>query len=347
MQCDIKRKYIENMSKFNYKKICENLLQDLPKRTQDIISRRFGFGTGEKETLEFVGNDYKITRERVRQIENIGLKIAREKAQNISQKPFQYFAREIKNFGGLKRENLLLEKLGGLNSRPYILFLLSIREPFKRFPETDDFFPFWTMESNSIKRAQKITESFFKELKKKDRPLVFEDFRVYNANPSNANVLLSSIELSKHILKNQDNLYGFSNWPEINPRGIKDKAFLTLKKENKPMHFTQVADIIQTQEKIKKPYLFKTVHNELIKDNRFVLVGRGLYALQEWGYETGHIKDVIFNVLKKSHKPLPKQKIVDYVLKQRFVKENTVLLNLNNREYFQQDNKGRYFVRET
>ncbi len=336
------------MNRLNYKKISENLLQGLPPKTQDIISRRFGFRTGEKETLERIGSDYKITRERVRQIEDAGLKIVREKAKNISQKPFQYFEREIKNFGGLKRESLLLERLGGPNSKPYILFLLSIREPFKRFSETNDFFSFWATQTNPdpVKRVQKTIESFCRELNKKNKPLAFEDFRIYKANPSNANVLLSCLELSKRILKNQDNLYGFADWPEINPRGIKDKAFLVLKKENRPMHFTQVAEIIQAQEGTKKPYLFKTVHNELIKDSRFVLVGRGLYALQEWGYEAGHIKDIIFNVLKKSGKPLPKQKIVDYVLKQRFVKENTILLNLSNKEYFQQDDKGRYFVRE-
>ena len=334
------------MSKFNYKKISEDLLRDLPKRTQAVISRRFGFDTGNKETLEAVGDDYSITRERVRQIENFGMDKAREKAQTISQNVFQHFAQQINTFGGFKKENSLLQELGGSNLKPYVLFLLNIDNQFKRFPESSDFFPAWAIEANPVKKARKAANSFIKELEKKNKPFIFEDSKIYKTNPANSKALFSSIELSKRILRNSDGLCGFATWPEINPRGIKDKAFLVLKKENKPMHFTNVADFIQAKEENKKPYLFKTVHNELIKDNRFVLVGRGLYGLQEWGYETGHVKDVIFSVLKKAQKPMPKQKIVDYVLKQRFVKESTVLLNLNNRDYFQQDNRGRYTVRE-
>ena len=176
--------------------------------------------------------------------------------------------------------------------------------------------------------------------------MTLSDSRIYKANSKDSDIAQSSIELSKRILRNSDGLCGFAAWPEINPRGIKDKAFLALKKWNKPMHFTEVADMIQKDDEIKKPYLFKTVHNELIKDNRFVLVGRGLYGLREWGYESGHVRDVILRALKQSGKPMPKSKILDYVLKQRFVKTSTVLLNLNNRDYFQLDNKGRYTIRE-
>ena len=334
------------MSKFNYKKISENLLQDLPKRTQAIVSRRFGFETDKKETLDAIGQDYGITRERVRQIENFGMEKARENAKSGPQNVFQYFVQQINTFGGFKREDSLLQELGGSDSKPYVSFLLNINNQFKRFPESDNFFPSWAMGASPVKQAQKTANSFIKELEKINKPFIFEDSKIYKSNRANSKAMLSSIELSKHILRNSDGLCGFASWPEINPKGIKDKAFLALKKENKPMHFTQVADFIQSQEETKKPYLFKTVHNELIKDNRFVLVGRGLYALQEWGYEAGHVKDVIFSALKQSNKPLQKQKIVDYVLKQRFVKENTILLNLNNQEYFQQDSKGRYFVRE-
>ena len=53
---------------FNYQKICENLLKDLPQRTSDVIEKRFGLKTGKEQTLEAIGQGYGITRERVRQI---------------------------------------------------------------------------------------------------------------------------------------------------------------------------------------------------------------------------------------------------------------------------------------
>jgi hypothetical protein len=89
-----------------------------------------------------------------------------------------------------------------------------------------------------------------------------------------------------------------------------------------------------------------TVHNELIKDTRFVLVGRGLYALAEWGYQPGVVKEIISKVLKESKKPLTKEEIVEKVLGQRFVKENTVALNLQDKNRFVKDDKGMYNVRE-
>lgn len=313
---------------------------------RDIVERRFGFNTNKKETLELIGKSYGITRERVRQIEEDALFRIKGKLDAISQKPFPYFTKELKKFGGLKREDLLLEELGGKNSAAQVLFLLTLGKQFERFSETEDFYPLWTIDTKLLNRAKKVIKSYGKELEKRGQPLALENSHILHTSHLSAPALFSYIEVSKHIMKGQDGLYGFSNWPEINPRGIKDKAFLILKKENKPMHFVDIADFVKKQEQNNKPSLVKTVHNELIKDPRFVLVGRGLYALQEWGYEPGCVKDVIFGVLKKAKKPLPREAVVGQVLKQRFVKENTIFLNLNDKKCFLRNNNGKYSARE-
>ncbi|MCK4520307.1 hypothetical protein KAT95_00325 [Candidatus Parcubacteria bacterium] len=320
----------------NYQKICNDILECLPQdRTRDIISRRFGFGADKKETLESIGKSYGITRERVRQIEEDGFKKAKAKAVQTAQKPFQIFGQELENSGGLRREDLLLEKLGGKNFKPQVLFLLTLGKQFERFSETNDLHAFWSIDKNSLNSAQKAINGFANELKKRKQPLSLKDISLVNY-----------IELSKQVLKGPDGLYGFSDWPEINPKGIKDKAFLVIKRENKPLHFTKVAEFIETQEQEKKSCLVKTVHNELIKDQRFVLVGRGLYALKDWGYNPGVVKDVIKNVLKEAQKPLPSKAIIEQVLSQRFVQKNTVLLNLQNKEYFLRDSQGKYTIKE-
>jgi hypothetical protein len=84
-----------------------------------------------------------------------------------------------------------------------------------------------------------------------------------------------------------------------------------------------------------------TTHNELIKDDRFVLVGRGLYALAEWGYVSGVVRDVIRKVLNK-YGPMTREEIFNKVMKERYVKENTVLVNLQNSTYFKKDADGKY-----
>ena len=110
------------------------------------------------------------------------------------------------------------------------------------------------------------------------------------------------------------------------------------KKKNNPLHFREVAEFIGPKA------LSQTVHNELIRDPRFVLVGRGTYALRDWGYEQGVVKDVIKNILKEAKNPLTKEEVLEKVLQQRMVKENTILLNLQNKRYFKKNSEGKYHL---
>jgi hypothetical protein len=314
----------------NIATICRtNLLKDLPGRTEDVLTRRFGL-SGEKETLEAIGRAYGVTRERVRQIEEDGLKRLRDRVESPEyQKIFQSFVDELKASGSLKREDVLLASFGGEKFKNHVFFLLTLGKQFQRFSETENFQAFWALNDKVFDSAKRSLDSFVNDLQKKQQPLVLPK-----------TVLASYVEISKTVLPGQNGCYGLKNWPEINPRGIKDKAFLVLKKEQKPLHFTQVATLIGNGA------LKQTVHNELIKDERFVLVGRGLYALKEWGYQPGIVREVIANVLKTSKTPLDKDEVLGEVLNQRVVKPNTILLNLQNKKYFFKTPEGKYTVRE-
>ena len=105
------------------------------------------------------------------------------------------------------------------------------------------------------------------------------------------------------------------------------------------MHFSEVSKVIGTL--FSKKAHIATTHNELIKDPRFVLVGRGLYALTEWGYTPGVVRDVIRETLEKEG-PMKKDEIIKRVKKARFVKDNTILVNLNDSRYFKRLKDGRY-----
>ena len=329
------------MNSINYQKVCENYLKDLPQRTTDVIERRFGLRTGKRETLEAIGQSYGITRERVRQIEKEGFdKIGPEIRKN--KEIFSHFKEVIDSFGGLKKEQELLDVLGDSKYQNQVFFLLTNGESFKRVAEDDNFYAFWTINKDSIGKAKKIIGSTINRFKKEKNTLSLQGLE-----NGNKDVFASYIGISKEIQKNPEGKYGLRNWLEINPRGIKDKAYLASKKKEEPLHFTQIASLIEEMPfSNKKKVHTATVHNELIKDNRFILVGRGLYALKEWGYETGVVKDIILKSLKQAKRPLTKDEIVEKVLDQRFVKENTVLLNLQDKKYFARDEKGRYNVRE-
>lgn len=325
------------MIKVNYPKICNDLLKTLPVKQKEIINRRFALQNGkERETLQLIGESFGITRERVRQIERDAI-LKLEGGAKKYKEVFQNFREYLKKSGNLKKEDLLLKELGKENDQPYVYFLLNLKEDLKRYGATNDFYSLWTTDSASLGEAKKTVSLVCQELKRIGKPVFFKELTaansVLNKTPG------SFLEISKKIRQNSEGLWGLLEWPEINPRGVKDKAYLVLKKEKKPLHFSEVASLIPKA-------LSQTVHNELIKDARFVLVGRGIYALKEWGYERGVVKDVISKVLKSSEKPLSKEEVLEKVLKQRQVKENTVFLNLSNRKYFLRNSEGEYTIRE-
>ncbi len=336
--------------RFNYRKICQDLLKDLSPKQKEIIFRRFGLETGERETLESIGRDFGITRERVRQIEEDAISRITPKIESC-QAIFSYFTNQFNFYGNLKKEDPLLFLLGGEKAKNHVFFLLNLTEPFSRFAENDQYYSFWTTEPRSMAFGKKIINSFQKFLLKKKEPVSLQEISAHQVlgdnlekekiNRLSLQAFESFLEISKTIQKNQDNLFGLKSWPEINPRGVKDKAYLAFKKSGKPLHFREVTKLIGDGA------LSQTVHNELIKDPRFVLIGRGIYALSEWGYQPGQVKDIILKVLSENKKPLTKKEIIEKVMEQRMVKKNTVLLNLNNREYFSSDSKGRYQIRET
>lgn len=326
---------------FNYQKICQELYQDLPERQKEVILRRFGLvpkeglEKGKRETLESIGRSFGITRERVRQIEKDAfLKIKPKLAQY--QKVFQYFRQELEKSGGVRKEEILLTNLGGKNQTAEVYFLLTLSGKFVRFSEDEDFYSFWALNLESLEFAKDILNTLSSQLRKIGHPLSFEELNSVAKRKDKK--LVYYLEISKKIQQNSEGLYGLKEWPEINPRGVRDKAYLVFKKVGKPLHFKDVTKLIEGS-------FSQTVHNELIKDPRFVLVGRGVYALREWGYEPGKVKDIIAKILKENG-PLTQSEIMERVLKQRLVKQSTILLNLSDRQHFLRDSQGKYKIKE-
>lgn len=316
-----------------YHKVCEELLKFLPERTKDVVSRRFGVGKGKKETLDAIGKKYDITRERVRQIEQEGIRKIKKKVEEHTD-VYSGIKSKIDFFGGLKKEEALLEALADNPlHQNCILFLLNISNEFMRVSESKDFHALWMRKEKNLEDAKNEIKSVYTKLKKENRPLSFSEIKE-NSSVSEEK-LVSYLEISKKIVQNSEGYFGIYDWPEIRPKGIKDKAYITLKKIGKPLHFREIASALGEK---TNP---QTTHNELIKDPRFVLVGRGVYALAQWGYTPGEVKEVIRSILEKEG-ALPRNEIITKVTKQRIVKKNTVVQNLSNKKYFIRTPDGKY-----
>ncbi len=339
----------ELMEKTNYSQLYTKLTKGLSPKTKDIFDRRFGVKTGHTETLESIGKSMGITRERVRQIEEVGFNFVKKNHKEALEKAFSEFEAYFKEKGGFKKEELVLEELGGKKQKPFVLFLLTIGQQFNRVCEKRDYFYFWSVLENPEKSVKDTLNVLVEDMQKHGSPLPKKElFARFAANHGIGDLALESyLEVSKRIQANKEGKLGLTDWPEIKPRSVKDKAFLVFKKHQKPLHFREITSLIDTLD-YNQPHGAKkthpqTVHNELIKDQRFVLVGRGMYALGEWGYVPGTIKDIITKTLQEKPHLVSKDEIVKEVLTQRLVEKNTILINLNNKKYFQKNAEGKYF----
>ncbi len=322
----------------SYQKISDEILKTLPERSRGILIQRFGLFGEERATLEVIGRRSEVTRERVRQIEKDALRKLQKREKELAD-VCGYFSKKLDNFGGLKKEGLLISDLSGgdKGNHNYIVFLLNVAGNFLKFPENKKCYAFWAIDKSVLKKAEATIEEAVNFLNKKKRLVSLMEIIKEVSQESNAQFFLSSIEISKKISINESGLYGLSKWPEINPRGIKDRAYIIFKKVKKPLHFKEVASLVGEN---TNP---QTTHNELIKDSRFVLVGRGVYALSEWGYVPGEVKEVIRNILKEKG-ALHKREIIVRVSEQRIVKENTIIQNLSNKKHFIRTPDGKYTI---
>lgn len=324
------------------------------KRTRDVIVRRFGLNSGKVETLESIGRSYGITRERVRQIEADGLKFLGALQQTASRQNIYNTIEDHFVICGqvISRDNLFNLVNGSSDLTPEnaaLNLILSLNDSFSNQPEGDEYFEHWTNSQENLKLAYNVIGAVYKSLKKHNKVLVsWELYNFVNKAMSpiginiNQKVIDSYLSISRIFNFNVFGEFGLSHWPEIKPRGVKDKAFLVFKKEQRPIHFSELTSIINKYGFAGRLANAQTVHNELIKDKRFVLVGRGTYALSSWGYEPGTVRDVILSIFKKSARSLDKEEIIKKVLEKRIVKENTILLNIQNKNYFSRDKNGLY-----
>jgi hypothetical protein len=337
--------------KFKPKEASKRLLSVLSKRAQDVVVSRYGLGAqSRKMTLDAIGKKYGITRERVRQIENHSLiTIRKSKAYKDAEPIFIELKEAIMDLGGVISEKDLLKHLAKDEStKNHIHFLLVVGEHFQKEKETDEFKHRWHVDAEHSKAIEQTLRKLYSKLSDDDLIVeselinsFLEETRDMNEKYRNEEVIKRWLSISHKIDKNPLGEWGKASSANVRAKGMRDYAFLVIRKHGEPIHFKEVAKAI-SQYFNKKAHV-ATTHNELIKDPRFVLVGRGLYALSEWGYMSGVVKDVIKKIIEKEG-PLTKEEIVEKVLKERYVKENTILVNLQNPKYFKKDKDARYHI---
>lgn len=316
-------------------------------REREIISRRFGL-FDRKETLEQIGELLGITRERVRQLEKSVVTRLKASAEQGSLPNIADFQTDIINqlhtMGDVARVSDLTAKLVSDPSRveqARVAFLSQLCPLLVVIGEDDNFFNSVSVrDGHDEKYLRAAVAQLIDSIKQLGEPKTISEIaKAANLDdPAHAAALAST---SKQ-LATLNGRWGLVKWPMVNPKNIRDKIYVILKEHGKHMHFNEIAGAIKDSDFKRKDVTTQAIHNELIKDKRFVLIGRGIYALKEWGYKKGTVADIIAEVLKEANEPLHRDEIVKRVLKSRFVKETTILLNLQGKPQFKRVAKATY-----
>lgn len=325
------------MLSFSPKSVTKELLSELPDRSRRVLIDRFGLSAkGEERTLDAIGREYGITRERIRQIENHGISAVRDSGAYSAHAPtLEDLKRVLAVLGGVVAEETILTEVAKSEAdHSHIIFLLTVGHHFDERRENNAFKTRWHIDEQLAEAVENALDNLYESIEPnrltpEDEFLqLFAKFLRQEGVKSKPDEVLSRwLLISKRIGRNPLGEWGRVESPHVRIKNTRDFAYLTLKRHGSPMHFTEVAKGI---EKLfgRKTHP-ATTHNELIKDNRFVLVGRGLYALKEWGYEPGIVRDVIRGILDREG-PLTREEIVDRVKRERYVKDATISVNLQN-----------------
>ena len=317
-------------------------------REREIISRRFGL-KGSKETLEQIGEMLSITRERVRQLEKailIRLQIAAEEGQIPELAPAEkLLVRNLTEMGRVAKLNDLADKVYGkeatASERAGIYFIATFAKALTIVEENDKYnVAVGIAEYGDSKKIRERVDEVVKVIRENKKPMTLDelDNKLDYEHPDHIKAVAS---ISK-LLATLNGVWGLAKWPSVNPKNIRDKIFVILETKKEPMHFSEIAREIRESNFKRKNVTVQAIHNELIKDDRFVLIGRGIYALSSWGYKKGTISEIIKSILEKADRPMTREEIVKHVLHVRKVKETTILLNLQNKKLFKKVDRNSY-----
>lgn len=332
------------------------LFQVLNTKEQVVIKGRYGFNKQDKkETLEAIGQELNITRERVRQIQKAALqKLQRTIHTNKLHIVMDLVVHHLKENNYFLSEKDLITSISDKidipqNSTALITLLCDISAEINKIKKTKKITKSWSLKSKvdqkSINSILKAGVAILKKEKKAITPIDFLN-RVQNQLKDEKKGLFSRSTLANVYdassqIKKIDEGYGLTKWRTICPKSIKDKAIIVFSRYCKPLHFSEVCELIHEASFDNKKVTLQAVHNELIRYNEFVLIGRGIYALKDWGFKSGTVKDIIHDILDKKG-PLSKSQIIEEVLKERKVKVGTISLNLQKHPEFKRVGRAVY-----
>lgn len=331
----------------------EKLTADLLDRSQDILRERFGIVDGHAKTLEEIGKKYHITRERVRQIIRSSLKDIQNRGKSYFREVSEVFEATLYSGSGIMSESDMLKVLGKGDAQEVATlgFFLECFFADRLIKEDARIKRSYALKSFSLDAWSEMMKSVVHVLEEEkitiDKNTLIKKCSQRRIVGDKDQKFFDYLTVSKEVKQNAFGNFGLAFWRDVSPKGTREKAYLVLRATHTPLHFRDITSLIDTyglNKTGKKKTHPQTVHNELIKDERFILVGRGTYALSEWGYSRGTVREVISDVIRQCDAPMKRTEIIKQVLALRQVKKSTIVINLNT--FFAKVGKDAYTLKK-
>lgn len=323
--------------------LVQHLLIVLSDKEKYIIQNRFALEKKRKMTLEEIGLHFGVTRERIRQIEKSALRKLERNAKNTNIRILTEFAKALlEKEGGVVRDShfkaLLMKILPNITELELqdLHLALNLDQNIQFESNTLKFHPYWTLNAFNASLVKRVGSQSLQILKKAKHVMSPEEItKKINEkldHKLSQSTLINILRVNKECKFTKEGV-GLYSWRHIHPRTLKDKINFIFQREKKPLHFKKITELIKNSQFDDKKINVQAVHNELIRNEDFVLIGRGIYAHKDWGFQAGTVADVILNILSDG-KVRTREEITKAVLEQRHVKSITIYLNLKNKPDF-------------
>ncbi len=325
-------------------------------RSIDIIKRRFGFDSGERQTLDEIGKDYGITRERVRQIQERSI-------QRIKHPSTKGRSTIISIINDIFQKNqfiisdseadYLIGKVFNTSKFDGSSFLDMISDLGWIQKNKIGDVAFYT--NNALKPTLSLTMTNVYSLLKASSTMISLEEIIKKIIPSNTKysensdlqVIIKRIcSLDPRIeerMPERYTLYGLHSRTNIWASLIKE----VLEKEGEPLHFADITNSVNDMfpNTDNNHIDVRRLHSILIENHAFSHSGvKGTYGLTEWGFRKETTSELIEECIKKAGFPLHWKQIYNYVSKYKDTKPANIIAMLNSRDKFVRKGKGMFEV---
>lgn len=333
-------------------------------RTIEIVSKRYGLMNGEKQTLEEIGDNYGVTRERIRQVQKKALNRMKHPMNSIKDQLAGLIEEVLfRNGGILSAEEADLEipkALGGIkDDGSSILDLLSDLGWIQncRIGDIAIYSPLLSGVSLCklsekinllIKTADlgmsvsSIIEKIWLFSKIKDERFDSNEFvlKYCRTDPRIEEMAITSAYpeiIFRHYTSGQ---FPKKGWVVLMKR--------VLEEEQMPLHFTEITNKVNDLMGNSERQLdVRRGHSILIEDEIFAHSGvNGTYGLTAWGLKKELTPQVIVECMKKAGFPLHWKQIYNYVSKYKNTKPANIVRCLEDNRLFKKVDAGVYWLNE-